>query len=76
VRRKWRDNRERKKKEDGPLLQGLGVEEAGVAEVVEAALREDLGASLEPGHVVGGLERLGDDAARGAEHDPASVDRC
>ena len=55
---------------------GLGVAEAGVAEVVEAALREDLGASLEPGHVVGGLERLGDDAARGAEHDPASVDRC
>jgi hypothetical protein len=55
---------------------GLGVDEAGVAEVVEAALREDLGASLEPGHVVGGLERLGDDAARGAEHDPASVDRC
>jgi hypothetical protein len=49
VRRKWRDNRERKKKEDGPLLQGLGVDEAGVAEVVEAALREDLGASLEPG---------------------------
>ena len=61
----------------GPPLQGLGVDEAGVAEVVEAAaLREDLGASLEPGHVVGGLERLGDDAARGAEHDPASVDRC
>jgi hypothetical protein len=53
-----------------------GLDEAGVAEVVEAALREDLGVSLEPGHVVGGLERLGDDSAKGAEHGPASELSC
>eukprot|EP00959_Pyramimonas_sp_CCMP1952_P400635 8394595-Pyramimonas_sp.AAC.1 len=30
---------------------------------------------LEPGHVAGGLEELGGDAAEGAEHGPASVDQ-
>jgi hypothetical protein len=50
---------------------GLGVDEGGVAEVVNAALREDLGARLEPDGLakVGGavaLQQLGGDAAQGA----------
>ena len=49
-----------------------------VAEVVEAALLEDLGTGAEPhglaeGHTVAG-EDLGGHAAEGAEHGPAGVD--
>ncbi|RLN33992.1 hypothetical protein C2845_PM03G05550 [Panicum miliaceum] len=56
----------------------LGVDQAGVAEVVEPALAEDLGAGLEPDGLaeldaVAG-EQLGEDAAERAEHGPAGVD--
>jgi hypothetical protein len=59
---------------------GLGVDQVGVAEVVEAVLGEDGSLDLEPfgvGAEVNGaraLELLGDEAAEGAEHGPASVD--
>mmetsp|Transcript_36641 Transcript_36641/g.79006 ORF Transcript_36641/g.79006 Transcript_36641/m.79006 type:complete len:284 (-) Transcript_36641:28-879(-) len=58
---------------------GLGVHQVGVAQVVQAALGEDLGAGLEPDGlaerdaVVLGQD-LGGDAAQGAQHSPASVD--
>ena len=35
---------------------------------------EDLGAGLEPGHVLGALQQLGDNAAQRAQHGPARVD--
>ena len=56
---------------------GLGVDEAGVAEVVDASLREDVASSLPPdslaegGAVVG--QDLGGEAADRAEHGPAAV---
>ena len=58
----------------------LGMDQVGVAEVVEAIVREDGGTSLEPGGGItelGGtvcLEELGGDAAKGTKHGPASVD--
>ena len=57
----------------------LGVHQRRVAQVVEAALLEDLSAGLEPHgltelHAVLG-QQLGGDAAQGAEHRPASVDQ-
>ena len=54
---------------------GLGVNQRGDVQVVQATLLEDLGAGLEP-HGLGGarLVQLGDDAAQGAEHGPAGVD--
>ncbi|CAA7408466.1 unnamed protein product [Spirodela intermedia] len=56
----------------------LGVHQAGVAQVVQAALAEDLGPGLEP-HGLAELdavagEQLREDAAQGAEHGPAGVD--
>jgi hypothetical protein len=57
----------------------LGVHQVGVAEVVEAAVGEDLGAGLEPhgllevdAHPL--LEHLRRDAAQRAEHRPPAVD--
>lgn len=57
---------------------GLGVDERGVAEVVQAAGGEDLRSSLPPnglteGHAVLG-EQLWGHAAQGTQHGPASVD--
>mmetsp|Transcript_36638 Transcript_36638/g.79000 ORF Transcript_36638/g.79000 Transcript_36638/m.79000 type:complete len:279 (-) Transcript_36638:28-864(-) len=54
---------------------GLGVDQRGVAQVVQATLGEDLGASLEP-HRLSDIaaDDLGNDAAQGAQHSPASVD--
>jgi hypothetical protein len=52
---------------------GLGVDEAGVLQVVQATVSEDLGTGLEPHGLVSGAQ-LGDDAAKGAKHSPASVD--
>jgi len=55
------------------------VDQAGVAQVVEAAVLEDGGADLEP-HAAGGEvgvalgDELGGHAAQGAEHGPAGVD--
>ncbi|CAL5065276.1 unnamed protein product [Urochloa decumbens] len=56
----------------------LRVDQAGVAEVVEAALAEDLGSRLEPDGLaeldaVAG-EELREDAAERAEHGPAGMD--
>jgi len=57
---------------------GLGVDEAGVAEVVQAAGGEDLRASLKPdgltelGAVLG--KELGEDAPQSTEHGPPGVD--
>jgi hypothetical protein len=56
----------------------LCVHEAGVAQVVQAAFAEDLGAGLEPDGLaeldaVAG-EELGEDAAERAEHGPPAVD--
>ena len=44
---------------------GLGVDQAGLAQVVEATLAEDGGAGLEPGELVRGGQ-LGGDAAQSA----------
>ena len=57
---------------------GLGVDQRGVAQVVEAVRAEDLSAGLEPhglakGDAVLG-EQLGQHAAQSAEHGPAGVD--
>jgi hypothetical protein len=56
------------------------VDQGLVAQVVQAALLEDLGASLEPHSLTeldaeAALQPLGEDAAQGAEHGPASVDQ-
>ncbi len=57
---------------------GLGVDEGGVAEVVEAAGGEDLRAGLPPDGLAKGDAVLGEQlwghAAQGAEHGPPSVD--
>lgn len=58
---------------------GLGVDQGGVAEVVEAVRAEDLSASLEPHSLAEGHARvlrkeLWGNAAQGAEHGPAGVD--
>ena len=37
---------------------GLRVHKVGVAQVVQAALSKDTGASVEPGHVVGAVQQL------------------
>ena len=54
------------------------MDQARVAEVVEAALAEDLGARLEPDCLAEldavASEQLGEDAAERAEHGPAAVD--
>ena len=58
----------------------LSVDQVGVAEVVEAILREDSGLDLEPFgigaevHGARALELLGDEAAESAKHSPACVD--
>ena len=54
---------------------GLGVDQLGDVQVVQATVSEDLGAGLEP-HWLGraGLVQLGHNAAQGAEHGPAGVD--
>ncbi len=57
----------------------LGVDESGVAEVVEATILENGGADLEPDGLtkVNGtvaLEELGGDASESTKHSPASVD--
>ena len=55
---------------------GLGVDEAGLAEVVEPPLLEDLSTGLEPDGLGGaGLVELGDDAAQGAEQGPPGQKR-
>uniref|UniRef100_J3MWQ0 Uncharacterized protein n=1 Tax=Oryza brachyantha TaxID=4533 RepID=J3MWQ0_ORYBR len=59
-------------------MDALRVDQAGVAEVVEAALAEDLGAGLEPDGLaeldaVAG-EELREDAPERAEHGPPAVD--
>ena len=56
----------------------LRVHQAGVAQVVQAALAEDLGPGLEP-HGLAELDavagqQLREDAAQGAEHGPPGVD--
>ena len=58
---------------------GLRVDQRRVAQVVQAVVAEDLGASLEPhglidGGAVGGQQLRGH-AAEGAEHRPPSVDQ-
>jgi len=59
---------------------GLGVDQAGVAEVVEAIVAEDGSAGLEPDSIVTeisgtvGLQELGGDASQGTKHSPASMD--
>ena len=53
------------------------MDQRGVAQVVQATVREDLGAGLEPhGLAKGGAagQQLGGDAAQGAQHGPAGVD--
>jgi hypothetical protein len=57
---------------------GLGVNERGVAQIVEAARREDLSASLEPhwlpeGNLV--CQQLWGDTAQCSQHRPASMDQ-
>jgi hypothetical protein len=57
----------------------LGVDESGVAEVVEATITEDGGTDLEPDSLakVNGtvaLEELGNNASESTKHSPASVD--
>lgn len=59
---------------------GLGVHEVGVAEVVEAAGGEDLGAGLEPDRLAKGNiripgQQLGGQDTEGAQHGPARVDQ-
>ncbi|CAL9204102.1 unnamed protein product [Musa hybrid cultivar] len=56
----------------------LGVDQAGVAQVVQPALAEDLGARLEP-HRLPELDpvarqQLREDATQGAQHGPPAVD--
>jgi hypothetical protein len=53
---------------------GLGVDEAGVLQVVQATVSEDLGTGLEPHGLVSGAQ-LGHHAAKGAKHGPAGVDQ-
>ncbi len=57
---------------------GLGVDQGGVAQVVEAVRAEDLSAGLEPDGLAEGDAVLGEQlwghAAQGSEHGPASVD--
>ncbi len=57
---------------------GLGVDEGGVAEVVQATRGEDLGASLPPDGLAKGDAVLGQQlwghAAQGSEHGPPRVD--
>ena len=57
---------------------GLGVDECGVAEVVEATVSKDLGAGLEPDGLTEGSavvsQQLWGHDAEGTEHGPASVD--
>ena len=53
---------------------GVCVDEAGEAEVLDALIGEDLGTSLEPGDVAGVGRPFGDDAAESTKHGPASVD--
>ena len=58
---------------------GLGVDESGVAQVVEATVSEDGGTSLEPDGGITKLnavlgEELGGHATKSTEHGPASVD--
>ena len=59
---------------------GLGVDEGGVAEVVEATVSEEGGTGLEPDGGISevngtvALEELRGDAAEGTKHGPASVD--
>ena len=58
---------------------GLGVHQGGVAQVVQAARAEDLGASLEPGGLTELdasvlLQQLGRHAAQSAQHGPAGMD--
>ena len=55
---------------------GLGVDDALLAEVVDASLAEDLGAGLEPRGLGGaGLVQLGDEAAEGSEEGPPESQR-
>ena len=50
---------------------GLGVDQAGLAQVVQAIISEDLGSGLEPDRLGGaGLVELGDNAAQGSEEGP------
>jgi hypothetical protein len=56
---------------------GLGVDEAGIAEVVEATIGKDLGARLEPDGLTelgGAGQQLGGDAAQSSKHGPAGMD--
>ncbi len=57
---------------------GLGVDQRGVAQVVQAVRAEDLSTSLEPDGLAEGDAVLGEElwghAAQGAEHGPAGVD--
>ena len=56
---------------------GLGVHEGGVAEVVQAARGQDLGAGLPPDGLLEGhasAQQLGRHAAERAQHRPPSVD--
>jgi hypothetical protein len=56
---------------------GLGVHKEGVAQVVKAALGEDLGAGLEPHRLAEGDgvgQQLRGDAPQRAEHGPAGMD--
>ena len=50
---------------------GLGVDQAGLAQVVEATIGEDLGTGLEPDGLGGsGLVQLGDEAAQSSQEGP------
>ena len=54
---------------------GLGMDQTGLAQVVEASLGEDLGSGLEPDGLGGaGLVELGDEDAQGTEQGPAGMD--
>ena len=58
----------------------LGMDQVGVAKVVQAILREDSGLHLEPLSIsaevdgAGALQVFGDDAAESTKHSPAGVD--
>jgi hypothetical protein len=51
------------------------VDQAGLAQVVQAIISEDLGSGLEPDGLGGaGLVELGDEDAQGTEQGPAGMD--
>ena len=54
---------------------GVSVDDTGDSKVLDALIREDLGTSVEPLDVTSVGGPLGDNAAEGTKHSPASVDQ-